>query len=121
MSACKRSLALISAKSDEEESKYKKVVTEEMSEKEMKAYEIIKERKDIIMLVRGRAINRSYLIYLKSLIKKKGLERFVKLNLRWIPDIFTLYCYYRASDLYVHTSISEGFSLTILDKKSLIT
>jgi len=78
------------------------------------APEILRERKDVIILVKGRTINKGYLAYLKGLIRKGGLERFIKLDLGWTPNIFMLY-YYRASDLYVHTSISEGFSLTLLE------
>jgi glycosyltransferase involved in cell wall biosynthesis len=76
---------------------------------------ILRERKDVIILVKGRTINKGYLAYLKGLIRKEGLERFVKFDLGWTPNIFMLYYYYRASDLYVHTSISEGFSLTLLE------
>jgi glycosyltransferase involved in cell wall biosynthesis len=78
------------------------------------APKILRERKDAIILVKGRTINKNYLAYLKGLIRKGGLERFIKLDLGWTPNIFMLY-YYRASDLYVHTSISEGFSLTLLE------
>jgi glycosyltransferase involved in cell wall biosynthesis len=78
------------------------------------APKILRERKDVIILVKGRTINKSYLAYLKGLIRKEELERFVKFDLGWTPNIFMLY-YYRASDLYVHTSISEGFSLTLLE------
>jgi glycosyltransferase involved in cell wall biosynthesis len=78
------------------------------------ASKILRERKDVIILVKGRTINKSYLAYLRGLIRKEGLERFVKFDLSWTPNIFMLY-YYRASDLYVHTSISEGFSLTLLE------
>jgi glycosyltransferase involved in cell wall biosynthesis len=75
---------------------------------------IIKERRDIMFIVKGRTINRNYLTLLKSFIKRKELERFIKFDLSWTPNIFMLY-YYRASDLYIHTSISEGFSLTLLE------
>jgi glycosyltransferase involved in cell wall biosynthesis len=78
------------------------------------ASKILEERKDIIILIKGRTINESYLTYLKSLIKKRGLEPFVKFDLGWTSNIFMIF-YYRASDLYVHTSISEGFSLTLLE------
>jgi glycosyltransferase involved in cell wall biosynthesis len=78
------------------------------------APKILRERKDVIILVKCRTINKSYIAYLKGLIRKEGLERFIKFDLGWTPNIFMLY-YYRASDLYVHTSISEGFSLTLLE------
>jgi glycosyltransferase involved in cell wall biosynthesis len=78
------------------------------------ASKILEERKDIIILVKGRTINESYLTYLRSLVNKRGLEQFIKFDLSWTPNIFMIY-YYRASDLYVHTSISEGFSLTLLE------
>jgi len=78
------------------------------------AAKIFEERKDIIILVKGRSINESYLTYLRSLVNKRGLEPFVKFDLGWTLNIFMIY-YYRASDLYVHTSISEGFSLTLLE------
>jgi len=78
------------------------------------APKILRERKDVIILVKGRTINEGYLVYLKDLIRKEELERFVKFDLGWTPNISMIY-YYRASDLYVHTSISEGFSLALLE------
>jgi glycosyltransferase involved in cell wall biosynthesis len=79
---------------------------------------IIKERKDIMFIVKGRSINKNYLTPLKNFIKRKKLEQFIKFDLSWTPNIFMLLLYYRASDLYVHTSISEGFSLTLLEAMS---
>ena len=78
---------------------------------------IIKERKDVMFIVKGRTINKNYLALLENFIKRKKLERFVKFDLSWTPNIFMLY-YYRASNLYVTTSISEGFSLALLEAMS---
>ena len=74
---------------------------------------VIKERKDIVLIVKGRAIDQSYMSKIRLLIKKLGIERYVLFDLKWIPNMMMYY--YRASDVYIHTSVTEAFGLTVAE------
>jgi len=81
----------------------------------LKAMQIVaKERKDVMLLVKGRAINRSYYERIKSLLKEEGAEHLILFDLKWTPNMMMMY-YYRAADVYIHTSITEAFGLTVAE------
>lgn len=75
---------------------------------------IIKCQKNILVIIKGRSVNKKYLIKIKTLANRLRITDILKFDLRWTPNIWMLY-YYRASDVYVHTSFSEGFSLSLLE------
>jgi glycosyltransferase involved in cell wall biosynthesis len=75
---------------------------------------IIKDDKNVFFLIKGRTVNNEYVTLIRRLIKKMDMEKYIKLSLGWTPNIH-LNSYYRASDAYVHSSITEGFSLTLLE------
>lgn len=75
---------------------------------------IVKECNDVIVMVKGRTICKQYLRKLMNLSERLGVKKFLRWNLKWTPNVAMPY-YYRACDVYVHTSISEGFSLTLLE------
>ena len=90
-SANERSLALISAKSNEEKSKHEEVVTKEMSEKEIKAFEIISEKGEISYeeLAKELQVSLSYLRAILSQLAKKRPEiiRFKRDGKGWVKII----------------------------------
>lgn len=76
---------------------------------------IVREQKNVLLLVKGRAVDKSYLRRILTSIKNTGLTKYVRLDLRWSTNMDMIY-YYRAADVYVHTSLSEAFgSLTMLE------
>jgi len=75
---------------------------------------IKRELNDVMVVVKGRTINKPYLQWINSVANKLGVKNMISYELTWSPNLTMLY-YYRASDVYVHTSISEGFSLTLLE------
>jgi len=76
---------------------------------------ILKERKDVILLIKGRAADRNYMVKIRSLKKKLGLEHNVMFDHRWVPSMNKIAMYYRASDIYIHTSITEAFGLAVAE------
>lgn len=75
---------------------------------------IKKELNDVMVIVKGRTIDKSYFQWVNALANKLGVRDMIFYDLGWSPNLVMLY-YYRASDVYVHTSFSEGFSLTLLE------
>lgn len=76
---------------------------------------IVMEDKDVLLLVKGRAVNKPYLKYIFNLSRKLDVLRHIRFDLNWSPNMVVVY-YYRAADVYVHTSLSEAFgSLTLLE------
>ena len=75
---------------------------------------IVKERNDILVVVKGRAINKRYFEWINALTEILGVRKYIIYRTGWTPNIKMIY-YYRATDVYVHTSFSEGFSLTLLE------
>ena len=75
---------------------------------------IIRNCKNVIVIAKGRTINRTYLKSMKILSARLGVSKHLEFVLGWTPNINCCY-YYRASDVYVHTSFSEGFSLTLIE------
>ena len=75
---------------------------------------IIKERNDILVVVKGRTTDRCYLERINRLTGRLGVRKYIVYRIGWTPNIKMIY-YYRAADVYVHTSFSEGFSLALLE------
>ena len=73
---------------------------------------IVKEEPNTIVVVKGRTINRRYLEWVNAL--SENVKKHILYKHGWTPNMMMLY-YYKAADVYVHTSISEGFSLTLLE------
>ncbi|MBS7618856.1 glycosyltransferase family 4 protein, partial [Candidatus Bathyarchaeota archaeon] len=66
---------------------------------------VVKNCENVIVIVKGRTVNRAYLKLIKILSTKLGVNKYLKFTLKWTPNINMLYYYYyRASDVYVHTS-----------------
>jgi glycosyltransferase involved in cell wall biosynthesis len=76
---------------------------------------VVKEDKNILMLIKTRTINRSYELKILKLIKKLGVNEHVVFDRGWTP-LIGMPVYYRAADVYVNTSTTEAFgSLTMLE------
>ena len=76
---------------------------------------VVREEKDVLLLVKGRAIERTYFQKILTSIRELGLTKYVNLNIKWSTNM-SIYYYYRSADVYVHTSLSEAFgSLTMLE------
>jgi glycosyltransferase involved in cell wall biosynthesis len=76
---------------------------------------IIKENKYVIVLIKTRAINRSYELKILRLIKKLKVNEHVVFDRSWTP-LIRMPVYYRAADVYVNTSMTEAFgSLAMLE------
>jgi glycosyltransferase involved in cell wall biosynthesis len=76
---------------------------------------VLKSHNDLLVVIKGRAANTGYLLKIKTYIKKLNLGKYIKLDLSWAPFI-KMPLYYRASDIFVNTSITEAFgSLTMLE------
>ncbi|MEM0262221.1 MAG: glycosyltransferase family 4 protein [Nitrososphaerota archaeon] len=76
---------------------------------------IIKEDREILLLVKGRAVDKQYFKYILKLVRNLGITNHVHFEIKWSPFTAMVY-YYRAADVYVHTSFSEAFgSLTLLE------
>lgn len=76
---------------------------------------VVREEKDVLLLVKGRAVERTYFQKILTSIKDLDLTKYVRLDIKWTANMSMIY-YYRAADIYVHTSLSEAFgSLTMLE------
>jgi glycosyltransferase involved in cell wall biosynthesis len=76
---------------------------------------VVKELKNILLLVKTRAINKSYESKILKLIDKLKINKHVVFDTSWTSFI-RMPVYYRAADVYVNTSIAEAFgSLTMLE------
>lgn len=76
---------------------------------------VIKEFKDILVLVKTRATVKDYEVKVKRLINRLGLSMYVIFDKGWTP-LNNMPMYYRAADVYVNTSITEAFgSLAMLE------
>ncbi|MEM0235475.1 glycosyltransferase family 4 protein [Thermofilum sp.] len=76
---------------------------------------IVKEDRDVLLLVKGRAADEQYFKYILKLLKNLDVANHVRFDIKWSPNMTMIY-YYRAADIYVHTSLSEAFgSLTVLE------
>ena len=76
---------------------------------------VVRELKDILLVVKTRAIVKDYEIKIKKIINRLNLSMYVVLDKGWTP-LNNMPVYYRASDIYVNTSTTEAFgSLTMLE------
>ncbi|MEM4620352.1 MAG: glycosyltransferase family 4 protein [Desulfurococcaceae archaeon] len=77
---------------------------------------VVREEKDVLLLVKGRAVERTYFQKILTSIKDLDLTKYVRLDIKWTANMAKMIYYYRAADIYVHTSLSEAFgSLTMLE------
>jgi glycosyltransferase involved in cell wall biosynthesis len=76
---------------------------------------VVKGFKDILVIVKTRAIVKNYEVKIKKIMNRLGLSMNVVLDKGWTP-LNNMPVYYRASDIYVNTSTTEAFgSLTMLE------
>jgi glycosyltransferase involved in cell wall biosynthesis len=76
---------------------------------------VIKEFKDILVIIKTRAIDKVYEIKTKKIINRLNLSMYVILDKGWTP-LNNMPAYYRAADIYINTSTTEAFgSLTMLE------
>jgi glycosyltransferase involved in cell wall biosynthesis len=76
---------------------------------------VVKEVKDVVVMVKTRAVVKNYEVKIRSIIRKLNLGAHVIFDKGWTPWV-KMPMYYRASDLYVNTSVTEAFgSLTMLE------
>lgn len=76
---------------------------------------VVKEFKDVVVIVKTRAVVKDYEAKIRSIIRKLNLGANVIFDKGWTP-LVKMPMYYRASDLYINTSVTEAFgSLTMLE------
>jgi len=76
---------------------------------------VVREYKDILILIKTRTIDPSYETMIQKLVNKLNVEKYVVFDERWSP-LIKMPLYYRAADIYVNTSVTEAFgSLTMLE------
>jgi len=76
---------------------------------------VLKSYKNLMLVVKTRAVDKAYKMKVKKLVKKLNLDKHVLFDESWTP-LTKLPPYYRAVDVYVNTSTSEAFgSLTMLE------
>jgi len=76
---------------------------------------VIREFKDILVIVKTRAVAKDYEVKVKKIINKLGLNAYIMFDKGWTP-LNNMPIYYRAADIYINTSITEAFgSLTMLE------
>jgi glycosyltransferase involved in cell wall biosynthesis len=76
---------------------------------------VVKELKNVLLLVKTRTIDKSYENKILKLIDKLKINKHVVFDTGWASFI-RMPVYYRAADVYVNTSITEAFgSLSMLE------
>jgi glycosyltransferase involved in cell wall biosynthesis len=76
---------------------------------------VIREFKDVLVIVKTRAVVKDYEVKVKKIINRLGLSKYVILDKSWSP-LNNMPVYYRAADVYVNTSTTEAFgSLAMLE------
>jgi len=76
---------------------------------------VIREFKDILVIIKTRTIVKDYEVKVKKIINKLGLNTYIMFDKGWTP-LNNMPIYYRAADIYVNTSTTEAFgSLTMLE------
>ncbi len=76
---------------------------------------IVREDQNALLLVKGRAVSEPYLKRVLDLARKLNVAKHLVLDVKWSTNMM-MYYYYRAADVYVHTSLTEAFgSLTLLE------
>jgi glycosyltransferase involved in cell wall biosynthesis len=76
---------------------------------------VVKEFKDVVVIVKTQAVVEDYEAKIRSIIRKLDLGAHVIFDKGW-TTLVKMPMYYRASDLYINTSVTEAFgSLTMLE------
>jgi glycosyltransferase involved in cell wall biosynthesis len=76
---------------------------------------VVKEFKDVVVIVKTRAVVKDHEAKIRSIIRKLKLGAHVIFDKGWAPWV-KMPMYYRASDLYINTSVTEAFgSPTMLE------
>jgi len=75
---------------------------------------ITKDLPNAFFLIKGRAVNRSYLNSFHTKLKLVKQLKNVKISAVWIPQEKLPYLY-RASDVFVRTSLLESFGLAVIE------
>jgi len=76
---------------------------------------VVKEVKDVLVVIKTRAVVKDYEAKVKRIIDRLNLGRYIIFDKGWTP-LNNLPIYYRAADAYVNTSTTEAFgSLTMLE------
>jgi glycosyltransferase involved in cell wall biosynthesis len=76
---------------------------------------VIREFRDVLVVVKTRAVVKDYEVKVKRIIDRLNLSRYVVFDKSWTP-LNNMPMYYRAADVYVNTSTTEAFgSLTMLE------
>jgi spore coat protein SA len=76
---------------------------------------IVKDFKDVLVLIKTRAVNKNYEAKILRLVDKLKLRKYIFFDRSWTP-LIQMPVYYRAADVFINTSITEAFgSLTMLE------
>lgn len=75
---------------------------------------VVKEVKEVLFYIKGRGVNRAYWRRIKDDMKELAKRGKLKLHIGW-TNHRKLPLFYRASDLFVHTSTLEAFGLVFLE------
>jgi len=76
---------------------------------------MVKEVKDVLAVIKTRAVVKNYEIKIKKIIDRLNLGRYIIFDKGWTP-LNNMPMYYGAADVYVNTSTTEAFgSLTMLE------
>jgi glycosyltransferase involved in cell wall biosynthesis len=76
---------------------------------------VIREVKDVLVVIKTRAVVKDYEAKVKEIIDRLNLGRYIIFDKDWTP-LNNMPMYYRAADTYVNTSTTEAFgSLTMLE------
>jgi glycosyltransferase involved in cell wall biosynthesis len=76
---------------------------------------VVKEVKDVLVVIKTRAVVKDYEAKVKRIIDRLKLGRYVMFDKGWTP-LNNMPMYYRAVDAYVNTSTTEAFgSLAMLE------
>jgi len=76
---------------------------------------VIREFKDILVLIKTRSIVKNYENKIKRIINRLNLSRYIIFDKSW-TSLNNMPIYYRVADVYVNTSTTEAFgSLTMLE------
>ncbi|MEO0252245.1 MAG: glycosyltransferase family 4 protein [candidate division WOR-3 bacterium] len=75
---------------------------------------VLKENRNIIFYIKGRAVVKNYYSEIKSLIKNPRIKPHVKLHIGWKRHKNLPYIY-NAADIFVRTSLYENFGLGYIE------
>lgn len=75
---------------------------------------VLKEDRNVMFYIKGRAVVKSYYSEVKHLIKDPRIEPYTKLHIGWIKHKKLPYLY-NAADVFVRTSLHENFGLGYIE------